>query len=200
MIMVSGVMFQLFRISLMKRYSAVVNCSFYLVREVAYDDADVSLGARPVRRAFSKFVEDPLAIVVLTEGCLPLLPYNVCMMSGFGVSLEFKVSKDNFKVMRELAVVLRLKGRADTSGKGGLVSFVQVVQERSLKVAARLKFPAYNESIPTSFGPVYESWRMPSSFYGDIVGIYLSTAPFPEWRRIILQIVVGAQLRAAAFV
>ena len=118
MITISDVMFQLFKIRLMKRYSTAVNCNFSLVKEVAYENADVALGPRPVRRAFMKLVKDPLSTVVLMKGNLPLLPYNVYRMSGFGITLEFKASKENDKVMKELELIKRLKGRAAPSGEG----------------------------------------------------------------------------------
>jgi ATP-dependent Clp protease ATP-binding subunit ClpA len=200
MILVAFVMYMLFRKSLISRYTALVNANYRLIKALAFLDIDLGMGARPVRRAFTKLVEDPLTNMMLRSGSLPLTPLNAyCLYFDYGAGLEFRAlgNRDGFQELfqtlstRVQGLVKRLKE------EGGRVSLSEAKLEIDRKVASKFAFPDYNTSFSSPFGDVRESLIRPGYLQRDRVGLYVSETLTPEFLREFLQVLVGSQLQAA---
>jgi ATP-dependent Clp protease ATP-binding subunit ClpA len=201
MVMVSYVMFSLFRKSLISRYLAIVNSNYKLLKAMAWLDMDLEMGARPVRRAFLKIVEDPLASLVLRRGRLPLQSLHVySLYFDWGLGLDFR-SRESRRGMKELEKFVAMGkngvGTVNRWDNGQLQSLRGAITAAEKRIVRYFGFPDYVSSFSNRFGDVPELLRRPGSLQMSRVGLYVSDTLTPGWLREFLQVVVGAQVRAA---
>jgi hypothetical protein len=103
--------------------------------------------------------------------------------------------------MKELEKFIALgksgMGTINRWNNGQLLSLRGAITIAEKRIVRYFGFPDYISSFSNRFGDIPELLRRPGSLQMSRVGLYVSDTLTPGWLREFLQVVVGAQVRAA---
>jgi ATP-dependent Clp protease ATP-binding subunit ClpB len=194
--LVAMIMFERFADRTMTFRSVVLVAERVMIDRLAKLDLDLSMGARPVRRAFTKLVEDPLTNYILAKGSYPVQPFSVYLLRSVGAGqLGF------FPVANE-ALLRLLVGVSDDvplDPRAVVASLKKIRDAATKRVDEELSIGLSDQPYLTRYGTVSEPWSL-GGVLGGQVGIY--TVPYLEedpWRRNYLRVIISEKMTGSAF-
>lgn len=189
--LVAMIMFQRFADRTMTFRNVVLVAERRLLSGIAYLDLDLAMGARPVRRAFTKKIEDPLTNMMISRGAYPVQSMSVYLLRSAGGG------QISFVYLADKTLLKTLVGLGGTSVDAQKVeaSLRKVMAEATKTVDEALSIGLPGKPYLTRYGPVYEPWTL-ANVSGGQVGIYTVPSLGEDlWKRNYVRLVLASQMK-----